>query len=287
MSTRLTILALLAVLALVAAACGDASEPAPTSAPPATTEPAPPTTAAPEPAEPPTTTAPQPTAPPTSAPPPTMPPTTVAPTTTPPPTTSTKVPGLPGTPWEFGPEAGAILAVVGVAFDDALNVRAQPGADRTIVTTLAPTAGDAVATGRARQLAGGAIWVELAANGATGWANLRYLSRQAETIDATAAFVERLGERPTAATMLELGRIVADSIATVDPSSRVVVVKGPQGEHDLGEVVYDVLGFGDDSVQGARLHVFGRPTDDRQAFTLVSVEETTFCARGVHGGLCV
>ena len=48
----------------------------------------------------------------------------------------------------------------------------------------------------------------------------------------------------------------------------------------------DVVGLGDDSVAGQRLHVFGTP--GQESFTLKSVEATPFCYRGVApSGLCI
>ena len=46
--------------------------------------------------------------------------------------------GLPGEPVEFGPSAGDTLAVVGVAYDDVLNLRAAPGADQEILERIPP-----------------------------------------------------------------------------------------------------------------------------------------------------
>ncbi len=285
MRTRL--IAILAVVAALAVACGDADQAAAPDPAPPITQPEP-TQPAPDPT--PTTQPPVPT---TSAPVPTTQP--PVPTTQPPvpttsapvPTTQAPPPGLPGEPWEHGPERGAQLGVVAVAHDDVLNVRRGPGVDHEVVTRLEPLATGVVATGSARRLDSGAIWVEVAAGGATGWANQAFLSRQAHTVDSTAAVVDLLGERPTAASLAELGRIVADAVTFGDNSATIVLVKAPQGEHDIGEVVYDVVGFGDDSVSGARLHVFGRPSDDRQSFSLHSVEETPFCFRGVTPeGLC-
>ncbi len=267
---RLRLIAILAVVAALAVACGDTDQ----AATPDPTTQAPPTTqAAPDP------TAPAP--PTTQAPPATQaPPTTLAPP-------ATQAPGLPGEPFELGPERGARLAVVGVAHDDVLNVRRGPGVDHEIADRLGPLATDVVATGRARRLDAGAIWVEVDAGGTVGWANLRFLSRLGATVDSTAAVIQLLGERPTAPTLDELGLLVADAVTFGDDSAKAVLVAAPRGEHDLGEVTYDVVGFGDDSVSGARLHVFGRPSDDRQSFSLHSVEETAFCFRGVVDGLCV
>lgn len=183
-----------------------------------------------------------------------------APTT--PTTTATTIPTtLPGESFDIGPVAGDVLGVVGVAFDDVLEVLALPGEGEDVVTTLGPLADDAVATGRARSFSS-AVWFEVTANGATGWANAAFLAYIGSTTDTTAAVVGELGGVPSAASMLELGGIVAATAASVDdPVSRVTVAVAPSEDGDLGEVTYDVVGLADDSVVGVRLHVFGTPTD--------------------------
>ncbi|MGD9704543.1 MAG: hypothetical protein AB7J47_23375 [Acidimicrobiia bacterium] len=204
---------------------------------------------------------------------------------------------LPGESIDNGPAAGAVLAVVGVPFDDVLEVRSAPGDDQDVVTSLEPLADDVVATGRARLLASSG-WFEVTANGTTGWANAAFLAYLGDTTDTTSAVVAALGGIPTATSMLELGGIVAGTAASVDePSSRVTVAVAPSERADLGEVTYDVVGLPDDSIYGVRLQVFGTPTDadlPRSAllrattFALKTVETTTLCRRGVTDDrLCI
>lgn len=193
---------------------------------------------------------------------------------------------LPGGVINIGPAAGQVLGVVGVPFDDVLNIRAAPGADQRIVARLDPLADDVVATGAARQLAD-TIWYEVRVVGVAGWANARFVAWLAGTDDVTAQIVESLGQRPSAATMQDLGRIVAEATASDEPPSRITVtVAATTG--DLGEVTYDVVGLPDDAIYGARLHVFGRPLDQGQGFSLASVERTYLCSRGrTPDGLCI
>lgn len=251
-------------VALVLAACGGAVEgpdttPVPTTSP--TTEGAIPATTSSSPTS--STTSP-----------------TTSPTTTAPPANT-----LPGEPIDIGPAAGDVLAVMGVAHDDGLNVRAAPGTDQPVVTILDPTADDAVATGRARKLPR-SIWWELEANGVVGWASSSFLTYLGSTNDITAQVIERMGWPAEHESMGGLGRMVADALASHDePVSRITLTVAPS-VGDLGEVIYDVVGFADDSVRGVRLHVFGEPDGD--GFTLRAVEGTVFCGRGVDGaGLCV
>lgn len=204
--------------------------------------------------------------------------TTTAPTTT---TTTT----LPGEPIDLFPEAGDILAVVGVSFDSELNVREAPGTDQPVVVRIPPLTDDVVATGQERQLPD-SIWYEVTVGDVTGWASSAYLAWIGDTNDVTSAVIELLGETPRAETMLDLGLIVAESQASDEPASRIRLAKSPT-VRDLGEVTYDVIGLGDDSLFGVRLTVFGTPDDSGESFTLKTVESTDLCGRGpATDGLC-
>ncbi|NNJ48256.1 MAG: hypothetical protein HKP18_10545, partial [Acidimicrobiia bacterium] len=142
------------------------------------------------------------------------------------------------------------------------------------------------ANGRAQALPS-SIWYEVTALGVTGWASSTYLAELGSTDDITSQIVDKLGEIPTAETMADLGRIVAESYPAVERPLRVRM-SGEPSVGDLGEVIYDVVGFADDSVRGLRLHVFGQPTESGDGFSLKSVEATALCARGVDGaGVCI
>ena len=219
----------------------------------------------------------------------TMPaPTTTAaaqgPTTTAEESTPTSSSGLPGDPIDFGPAAGDTLAVIGVAHDDVLNLRAAPGADQDILAGIPPLYSDLIAGGETRQLPG-SMWIAVDYGQESGWVNLRYIGYLGDTSDATAAVVSNLGENPVAQTMLDLGWIVADSLASDEPASDLVLTVAPT-VGDLGEVTYDVIGLGDDAVRGLRVHVFGQAADG--GFSLHAVEVTSLCGRGVdQDRLCV
>jgi hypothetical protein len=202
-------------------------------------------------------------------------------TTTVPMTTTT----LRGEAVDLGPPRGAILSVVGVAHDDVLNLRAAPGADQTILDGIPPTYDAVLALGETRSLP--AFWTRVEFGGQVGWVNIAYLAYAGATSDITASVLTEAGGSLEAATMTELGKAVAEIMASDDPPSDIVLVV-PETVGDLGEVTYDVVGIGDDSVLGFRLHVFGTP--DASGFTLKSVESTVFCqpTRGVtDDGLCI
>jgi len=257
-------LAVLAALALIVAACGDS----------ATT-----TTAVPPAADTTTTTAPT-----TSV---TTTVTTAAPTTTAATTTTTTTTDWIGEPYDFWvpvPDEGAIIGVIGVRYDDTLNVRTGPGIDFDVIAELDPTLMGITGTGAGWQLPSGSVWWEIEIDGVTGWANQRFLSRIGDVDDVTALIVERLGQIPTAATMLDLANTVGNEFVFEEDGTLVVTVAPTEG--DLGEVTVDVVGVGDDSVGGQRLHIFGQPNEGA-GFSLMTVEATIFCQRGVSGGVCV
>ncbi len=220
-------------------------------------------------------------------------------TTTEPETTSTtgqaststvaSIPEWEGEPFDFWvpvPDEGAVLGVVGVRWDDLLNVRSGPGASFDVVGELDPMTAGIWGTGRGWQLPGGDVWWEIESGGVTGWVNQRYLSRLGGTDDITSWVVAAVGplEAPT---LEELAIEVAASRGdtSLPASARRDVITAPATEGDLGEITIDVLGFGDDSVGGERLHIFAVRIDG--GWALKSVEATTFCQRGVSGELCV
>lgn len=201
-------------------------------------------------------------------------------------TTSRPAGELPGERMEIFPYEGAALAVVGVAAEDRLNVRAGPGVSFEVVFDLAPLATGITATGHNRSLESGGIWAEIRMEGRTGWANTSFLLQPGRTDDVTSQVLERSSRRPRAETMRKLGRIVAESRASDAPRSSITVVAAPTAG-DLAEITVDVIGLGDDSVGGERLKVFAQPDHDGGGFTLRTVEATSLCSRGVtDDGLC-
>jgi hypothetical protein len=260
------------VLVLVAAACGDGDATSTTAGDAgdttmATTTLAPTTTQA-------TTT---------------LPSTTAATTSTTAPGSTTTAPSDSGAPydlWVPQPDEGAIVGVIGVRHDDVLNVRSGPGIEFDVVTTLDPTSAGVSGTGEGWQLPSGAVWWRIEAGGVTGWANQQYLSRLSDVDDVTSVIVERVGEIPVAETMLDLGLAAVGGYAGSDVSDDTVVSVAPT-VGDLGEITLDVVGLGDDTTAGFRIHVFGQPTDGGEGFSLMAAEATVFCQRGVDGGRCI
>lgn len=208
--------------------------------------------------------------------------TTEAPTTTTTPSTTTTT--LAGEPIDFGPAEDDILMVIGVRYDDVLNLRAGPGADQEILAEIPPTYADLMALGNTRQLPE-SFWIEVDYQGTRGWVHMGFIGYEGSVDDQTSFVVDELVQIPVAPTMTDLGELVAGVFASDEPESDIVQVT-PVTSGDLAEVTYDVIGLGDDAVRGSRLHIFAEEVNGR--FTLKSVELTSICGRGVDADdLCV
>ena len=191
---------------------------------------------------------------------------------------------LAGRNVDDGPSEGVSLAVIGVEHDDVLNVRSGPGPDEPIVATAEPTSAGLIALGRTRALPDGALWTEVRVRQMDGWVHLGFVAALAGTDDVTSAVVASLGEYPTSPSMREMGRLVATVFASSEPASRIVMV-APAAAGEIQDVTVDVVGVGDDSIRGYRVHVFAVAVSDGLSF--YSAELTTLCTRGVTAaGLC-
>ena len=176
-------------------------------------------------------------------------------------------------------------------FDDLLNVRRVPGTAGEVTAALTPTSADTVATGRARLLDRSIWWEVVTADGVLGWVNARYTAQEGPTFDTTSAVIDRFGARPEAATIEELGILVAEAVPRdPDVPSAIVVTAAPDESGDVWEVTIDVVGLGDDAVRAVRVHVLGDPADTTAGVALRAVEQTDMCdsVRGPSepDGLC-
>lgn len=216
--------------------------------------------------------------------------TTQAATTT---TTSVPVAGspvpeseLPGEPISVAPPEGTVLSVLGVRYDDVLNVRHIPGLSGEIIDTLAPVGDAAVATGRSRSLPTSVWWELTTDTGAVGWVSSSYTAVAGVTNDTSATILAELGALE--GTIEDIGQAVAEGQADPDVTQRIEVVVAPT-VGDLGEITLDVAGLGDDAVAGVRLHVFVVDENDDGVWALHGVETTSMCQShrgGTPGELC-
>lgn len=214
---------------------------------------------------------------------------TVTPEPQPEPTSTTGA-DLPGDPFDFlVPTDGEVVGVVGVAFDDTLELHELPGETTPVVGELPNLTDDAVGTGEGRALPN-SIWWKIRWNGTEGWVGSGFMARIGATIDLTSTIIELNGNADPggAETVLDLGLLIADIVASETPPSRVRVVVPPDTSGDLAEITVDVVNLGDDALAGYRLHIFAEPAEIADAgWLLRSVEATLLCSRGVtDDGLC-
>jgi len=213
--------------------------------------------------------------------------TSLAPGSTQPPTTTTTLPGTPYT--GPGPQAGDLVAVVGVAHDDVLMVRDGPGTDYDATDSLGPTATDIPVTGEARLLTN-SIWYEIIAMGESGWVNGSYIGLFGATDDATAEVLAMLGDPLADDDLGALGATIANAFLGEEGGGWIALVEPSEGGSAAAvpSITYDVVGLADDAVKGYRLVIHATRDAVDQPFVLHSVERTHICWRGVDGtGFCV
>ena len=203
---------------------------------------------------------------------------------------------LAGEPLDFGPSAGTPLAIVGVAFDDSLNFRAEPSPDADVLASFGPLSEDldTSALGEAWAAPSG-VWWKVNVAGTEAWANQAFLGSLGSSINGYDQLSAELD-------VFEYETIEAAALAVAalrsseDPESRVVLASEPLAFETGGFVVVDVLDLGDDSVKGERIRVDVQTVFDEESgeegaqdvdyFRIVDIELTPICGRGVSDGLC-
>ena len=184
-----------------------------------------------------------------------------------------------------GPPSQSTWMVVGVEFDDVLNIRAAPGATSAVIGELAPTEAGVTSTGEAVAVKG-STWWEIESGRTCGWVNARFLAAQGSTTDITSLVVDLGAGLPAAASMEELARLV---VGLLSGDGEQLVIVGDAGSDDLTDVSVDVLPEDiDDSVRGHRLRIFGQRDGEAGPYSLYGVEATSLCWRSADElGQCV
>lgn len=201
--------------------------------------------------------------------------------------------GEPGPPAAKGPEAGTVLDVVGVRYDDALNFRVDPDPSADIVATARPDVAqrseDAVivAIGEAAT-SGTSVWWQVTVDGEEAWANSRYLGvlgvggDTPELID-----LEATGDQG-------LENVVAEARSPGDATGVLLEVVGVDAISSVFSI--DVLGGYGDGVKGERFEIeaYNIKADDPDATPYVigarimSAVRIPICEFGVDpGGGCL
>jgi hypothetical protein len=216
--------------------------------------------------------------------------TTSAPITTQPPTTTSTSTTLAGVPYNGpGPQAGDLVAVVGVEYDDVLNFREGPGISYKIIGSAEPTAADIPVTGKARLLPT-SIWYEITTSGANGWVSGAFIGLLGATDDATLEVYAMLGAPLGDDDLAALGAAIASSFLSDEEGGWIALVETSEGGSPtaVSSITYDVVGLADDAIKGYRLVIHATQDIDEGPYTLHSVERTSVCWRAVDAdGLCV
>lgn len=217
-------------------------------------------------------------------------------TTSNPVTTTTGFGGVAGEPLDFGPTAGAGLAIVGVAYDDVLNFRSDPAPGAEILASYGPLSDDldTFAMGEAWAAPSG-VWWKVNVVGTESWANQAFLGGLGSSFNAFDEVAAELGIL-TFDSVETAALAVAEIRSSVEPQSRIVFSGEPLAFDAVGFAIVDVMDLGDDSVKGERIRVdvevvFDEQSGDEGAqdvafVVLTNVEITPICGRGVSGGLC-
>jgi hypothetical protein len=230
------------------------------------------------------------TAPTTTSPPSPTATTTLVTTSTQPPTTTSTSTTLAGVPYNGpGPQAGDLVAVVGVEYDDVLNLREGPGIRYNIIGSAEPTAADIPVTGQARLLPA-SIWYEITIAGESGWVSGAFIGLLGATDDATLEVYSMLGEPLGDDDLAALGATIANAFLSDEGGGWIALVETSEGGSPtaVSSITYDVVGLADDAIKGYRLVIHATQDIDEGPYTLHSVERTSVCWRAVDAdGLCV
>lgn len=218
---------------------------------------------------------------------------TTAPTTAAPTTTANN---FGGQPYDIGPAAGQPVVVVGVRYDDVLNLRDAPNAGATIVGTAAPLSqSPTLLSAGSGLLFTDSAWWAIAADGTPAWVNTTFIGGLGTTQDI---FGQMYGGivPDEAATIQALAEVIGEKRAD-GPVPLVVLVTEPEADDAIGgRVLFDVIGLGDDAVKGERIEmqfefVWDNPVADNRAIVghrVVALSSTAICARGLaDAGLCL
>lgn len=196
--------------------------------------------------------------------------TTLSITTIPTPTTTTAT--LPGNEVPSIFEPGDVLGVIGVESGSSPRLLSFPGQTGEPVLEVNPIEDDLEALGRAWEI-DDVAWEWLLVQGHEGYLPRSWLGFIGEPEDVTSQFAQL-----TSDSVARLGEEIASEIE----AANTVLVAQPSPL----EVVYDVLGLGDDSIAGYRIRVAAR--EATVGFAPESVQRSPLCTRGLTAtGVCL
>lgn len=205
-----------------------------------------------------------------------------------------------GTVYDIGPASGEVLDVVGVRYDDVLNIRDQASVSGSVVATAAPFAANPQLVSGGEGLLfnpNGGAWWKVTVDGTQAWASAAFLGQVSPSSED---LFPQLSANMASTTAPDANALIDDIAAALadGPTPSVVFSTEPLGIDAIGsEATIDVIGLGDDSLKGWRIQIlFNNVFDDINAANpeIVGVELTSatafpICQRGLQGGtgLCL
>ncbi len=209
-----------------------------------------------------------------------------------------------GKRFDYGPAKNTVMHVVGVRFDDVLNLRKAPGANAELVTSKAPGPlpfPQLLSLGSGWLLDNGAAWWHAEINdpgnarhGLHVWAHTNYLKPLAAASNKTNAIVQIIGSDYSGVENLKQKLL---QLRSGDSSSIKIVVSQDEMGLDAsgGSVQIELLGYKDDSVYGEIFYfTFTNQWDNSKANDrkitgqqIGQILVTPVCQRGVSDGLCL
>ena len=207
-----------------------------------------------------------------------------------------------------GPTPGAAMMVVGVRWDDVLNLRDTPNGDIVArlrphlsggrgaeidvlapdgdtVIAIAPLSG-VIALGATQELPT-TVWHAVSVGGVTGWASDAYLAPDGgPAADLTGLLERHLGNAESYDEFSDIESVVRNVMATVEPDAELTVVSIGGFHEGDGDLTMDATGVRDERLRGYRVHVFVRaggdwmvpnPVETAGPFTVSSVNATELC----------
>jgi hypothetical protein len=178
------------------------------------------------------------------------------------------------------------LAVVRVAPEDVLHLRAKPGAHERVSARLPYDARGLRATGRVCSV-GDTQWFQVAAGDARGFANGSYLMPATAPADETERLQALLGDDSRFGSADALSHALAAALerqfaAQTEPRVQAKVIGGVS--FDRPALIY-VCCFADDSVRGEQVVLeFGQ---GKGYVTLRRARVSRLCSRGTSGERCL
>ncbi len=197
-------------------------------------------------------------------------------------------------PYQIGAASGQTMAVVGVDYNDTLNFRTDPNPSASIVVSVPPLADNpAIVSQGQGVLTNNGAWWNVEVGGTQAWANVTFLASLGTSLPISNEITPKLPSQQAASAELLVKAVAGTRTGDL---VKTTIVQQPEASDAIGgEVIFDVTGYLDDSVQGERIamqykFVWDNPTSANRsviAYEFLSASSQALCSRGTLNGVCV